>query len=111
MPIIMFRHYGMRLPYRGWMKTYGFAVAISTVVGCINWLLNTYLPVPADQAANYMYMWEAPKVNNPLVRADWGWPGYLAPLHVALIAHLIVINAIYRRAEKRPSPEVVENVG
>lgn len=109
MPIVMTRHYGLQFPRRGWLKTYGFAVVVSTVVGSVNWLLNTYLPVPADQVANYMYMWEPPKVNNPLVRADWGWPGYLAPLHVALIGHLVVINAIYRWAEGRRVVGIVED--
>jgi hypothetical integral membrane protein (TIGR02206 family) len=109
MPIVMFRHFGMRFPKMGWLKTYAFAAVASTAVGCINWLLNTYLPVPADQAANYMYMWEPPKVSNPLVRPELGWPGYLAPLHLALIVHLVAIHGIYRWAEGRIVREVVEN--
>jgi hypothetical protein len=42
-----------------------------------------------------MYMWEAPKVDNPFVqKAEWPW--YILPLHAALVLHLLVINAGYR---------------
>lgn len=109
MPIVMTRHFGMRFPRMGWLKTYGMAAVVSTLMAGVNWGLNTYWPVPAHQVANYMYMWEPPKVDNPLVRADWGWPGYLAPLHVALIAHLVVVNAIYRWAEGRRVVGVMES--
>lgn len=95
-PIVMTRTYKMRFPHRGWLQTYGLAVAVSTVVAFINYGLNVYAPGPV--AANYMYMWEPPKVSNPLVRPDLGWPWYQIPLHLALLIHLVVVNLIYRKA-------------
>jgi hypothetical protein len=44
-----------------------------------------------------MYMWEAPKVDNPFVR-NLAWPLYILPLHAALLLHLVVINFFYRWA-------------
>ena len=60
----------------------------------INMALNTY--VPCDAVANYMYMTEPPKVDNPFVFHDLAWPWYVLPLHAALMLHLIVLNALYR---------------
>lgn len=92
-PMIMSRSYGFRFPEKGWMWTYVAAAVLSTSVGVFNWYLNTYHPV--EITANYMYMWEAPKVDNPFVKQA-AWPWYILPLHVALVFHLVVINAAYR---------------
>lgn len=92
-PMIMARAYGLRFPKWGWVWTYVAAAVLSTSVGVFNWYLNTYHP--ADISANYMYMWEAPKVDNPFVR-DLAWPWYILPLHGALVLHLVVINMGYR---------------
>ena len=95
-PMVMTRRYGFRFPHRGWLKTYGWAVAVSTLMVGVNWALNVWWPGPVS--ANYMYVWEPPKVRSPLVRPELGWPWYQIPLHLALIAHLLVINLIYRKA-------------
>jgi uncharacterized membrane protein YwaF len=94
-PIVMARAYGFRFPKWGWIWTYGVAAVLSTSVGVFNWYLNTFHP--ADITANYMYMWEAPKVDNPFVR-NLAWPLYILPLHAALLLHLVVINFFYRWA-------------
>lgn len=93
MPIIMARSYGFQFPKWGWVWTYFAAAGLSTAVGFFNWYLNTYHP--GDVSANYMYMWEAPKVDNPFVQS-MEWPWYILPLHGALILHLVVINFCYR---------------
>ena len=93
LPMIMARSYGFRFPKWGWAWTYVAAAVLSTSVGVFNWYLNTYHP--ADIMANYMYMWEAPKVDNPFVQKA-AWPWYILPLHAALVLHLLVINAGYR---------------
>lgn len=95
-PVVMTRRYGFRFPHNGWLQTYGLAVLVSTFMVGVNYALNVWWPGPVS--ANYMYMWEPPKVSNPLVRPDLGWPWYQIPLHLALIVHLIVINGIYRKA-------------
>ena len=74
----------------------GDALPLSTLVMGINALLNGPFAHPDGLVANYMYVWEIPQANNPLL-IDWPWPWYLAPLHVALLVHLIVVNALFRR--------------
>lgn len=95
-PIIIARSYGLQFRKYDWIRTYGWSVGISTVVMGFNALLNLQFPHPNGLVANYMYVWEAPMADNPLV-FDWPWPWYLAPLHVALLVHLILINAAFRR--------------
>ena len=60
----------------------------------INWAINTAFP--SEVVANYMYMTEAPKVDNPFVFNELPWPWYVLPLHAAAVLHLIVINVVYR---------------
>lgn len=95
-PIVMSRSFGWRFRQWDWIKTYGWAVLLSTAVMGFNALLNLVFPHPDGLIANYMYVWEAPVADNPLV-VDWPWPFYLTPLHVALVAHLFVINALFRQ--------------
>jgi len=95
-PIIMARSYGLSFRKYDWIRTYGWAVGISTLVMGFNALLNLQFPHPDRLVANYMYVWEAPVADNPLI-FDWPWPWYLAPLHVALLVHLILINAAFRK--------------
>jgi len=95
-PIIMARSYRLTFRRWDWIRTYGWAVGLSMVVMGFNAILNLYFPHPGGAIANYMYVWEAPVADNPLV-FDWAWPWYLAPLHVALLAHLILLNAAFRR--------------
>ena len=93
-PIVMSQSFGMRFPKWGWVTAYFIAAGASTVMAGINMALNTY--VPGDAVANYMYMTEPPKVDNPFVFHDLAWPWYVLPLHWALILHLLVLNALYR---------------
>jgi hypothetical integral membrane protein (TIGR02206 family) len=93
-PIIMTQAYGMRFPKWGWAKAYLIAAALSTVMAGVNHALNTWCP--CDVLANYMYMTQPPKVDNPFVFHDLAWPWYVLPLHAALVLHLLVLNALYR---------------
>lgn len=93
MPVVMARSFGFRFPKWGWIWTYGAVACLTTAVGGFNWWLNTYFP--GAISANYMYMWEAPKADNPFV-LDLPRPWYILPLHGALILHLLIINAFYR---------------
>lgn len=95
-PIILARTTSLRFRRFDWIRTYFWAVGISTLMMGVNALLNLQFPHPDGLIANYMYVWEAPMADNPLV-FDWPWPFYLAPLHVALLAHLILFNAGFRQ--------------
>ena len=48
----------------GWVKVYGLVAVSSTLMAGINWAINTAFP--SEVVANYMYMTEAPKVDNRL---------------------------------------------
>jgi hypothetical integral membrane protein (TIGR02206 family) len=93
-PIVMSQVYGMRFPQWGWVKAYFIAAAASTLMVGVNFALNTWCP--GDVLANYMYMTEPPKADNPFVFHDLAWPWYVLPLHAALVLHLLVLNALYR---------------
>ncbi len=95
-PIILSRSFGFRFRRWDWLRAYGLAVLASTIMMGFNAILNLGFPHPQGLVANYMYVWEAPVADNPLV-FDWGWPWYLLPLHVALLVHLVVINALFRK--------------
>lgn len=92
-PIVMARSFGFQFVRYGWMWIYVVAALISSSIGVFNWLLNTVFA--SDVMANYMYMWEAPKVDNPFV-PKWPWPYYIFALHAGLNLNLLVINVIYR---------------
>jgi uncharacterized membrane protein YwaF len=95
-PLVMAKVYGLRFRQWDWIRTYGWTVALSMVLMGLNAMLNLVFPRTDGVIANYMYVWEAPVADNPLV-FDWAWPWYLAPLHVALLVHLILLNAAFRK--------------
>ena len=82
-PIVMNRTYGLR-PFKwGWVKVYGLVAVSSTLMAGIEWAINTAFP--SEVVANYMYMTEAPKVDNPFVFNELPWPWYVLPLHAAAV--------------------------
>ena len=95
-PLVMAKVYGLRFRQWDWIRTYGWTVALSMVLMGLNAMLNLVFPRTDGVIANYMYVWEAPVADNPLV-FDWAWPWYLAPLHLALLVHLILLNAAFRK--------------
>ena len=93
LPIIMARSFGFQFVRFGWMWIYVVAALLSSSIGVFNWVLNTFFA--DDILANYMYMWEAPKADNPFV-PKWPWPYYIFALHAGLNLNMVVINVIYR---------------
>ena len=93
-PIIMTQSFHFRFQKWGWMYAYLIAAGISTVMAGFNQVLNTCFP--GEVLANYMYMTEPPKADNPFVFRDLAWPWYVLPLHAALILHSLFLNLIYR---------------
>tara|TARA_B110000503_G_scaffold51760_1_gene83448 strand:+ start:4652 stop:5413 length:762 start_codon:yes stop_codon:yes gene_type:complete len=92
-PIIMARSFGFQFIRFGWMWIYVAAALLSSSIGVFNWVLNTFFA--GDVMANYMYMWEAPKADNPFV-PKWPWPYYIFALHAGLNANMLAINIVYR---------------
>ena len=95
-PIVMMRHFGMNFLKYDWVRAYGFDVLISTAMIGVNYYLNHYVENPYPDIANYMYVTEAPDVNNPFLSKSLGWPFYMLPLHFLFIFHMLLINQIIR---------------
>lgn len=93
-PIVMTQRFKMRFPKWGWIYAYFIAAGASTIMAGINHALNVW--VPGEALANYMYMTEPPKADNPFVFHDLAWPWYVFPLHAAMILHLLILNPLYR---------------
>jgi hypothetical integral membrane protein (TIGR02206 family) len=100
-PIIMYRTYGMRFARYAWLRVYFSLALLSFVMIGINGALNIYWPSDIGAVANYMFTWVAPVADNPFI-LDWAWPWYLAPLHLVLIGHLVLVNFFFRRGESAP---------
>ena len=95
-PIVLARTHWADFRRWAWIRAYLTATVLSFVAMAINAVLNGPLAHPDGLMANYMYVWEIPQADNPFL-IDWPWPWYLAPLHVVLIGHLLVVNALFRR--------------
>ena len=100
-PIVMIRLYGMRLKSFDWLRSYLFAAVISTLMVFINGFINLF-ESPDGVLANYMFVSEAPHVENPFLFPSLGWPLYIVPIHFALLLHMLVVNMIYRAREVDP---------
>ncbi|MDG2426363.1 MAG: YwaF family protein [Flavobacteriales bacterium] len=100
-PIIMFRTYGLRFLKYAWLRVYAQMAVLSFVLMAINGALNIWWPSKIGAVANYMFTWVAPVADNPFI-LDWAWPWYLAPLHLVLIGHLLILNAAFRKASPAP---------
>ena len=97
-PIVMLRHFNMEFRKFDWVRAYFFDVGISTVMMGVNFYLNHYVhnPDPDVYFANYMFVTEAPEVDNPFLPKSLPWPFYMFPLHLLFILHMILINQIIR---------------
>ena len=60
-----------------WIRAYGFDLVISTLMIGINYYLSKYVGNPLSDNANYMYVWEVPNVEHPLLPSSLPWPLYL----------------------------------
>ncbi|MFT4679510.1 MAG: putative integral membrane protein (TIGR02206 family) [Flavobacteriales bacterium] len=96
MPIYLWKYYGFRFRHRGWMRVYLITLGYAFFTLAVNAILN--LGFPGEYLANYFYVWEPPKADNPLIMGDW--PYYLIPTLFIFALHMIVINAIFRWKEK-----------
>ncbi|MBM55523.1 MAG: hypothetical protein CMB32_03090 [Euryarchaeota archaeon] len=100
LPFVMIKHFNMQFIKWDWVRAYGFDVLISTAMIGVNFLLNTYVENPYTDIANYMYVTEAPDVNNPFLPKSLAWPFYMFPLHFLFIFHMLLINQIFRWINK-----------
>lgn len=96
MPFVMMKHFGMRLYKWDWVRAYVFDLIISMAMMLINYSLNEFVPNLGVDPANYMYVTEAPIVDNPFLWKSLGWPAYIIPVHFVFIAHMLAFNLILK---------------
>lgn len=93
MPILYYILFDFRLDRKSWLRVFLLTNVFAVGIFALNWVINTYLP--SDVVANYFYLWEPPKANNPIIQGEWPW--YLIPFEGAMLLHMFVIQKIFRK--------------
>ena len=60
------------------------------IIGIANWVFG----------ANYMYLSNAPIVNNPLIIGEWPW--YILFFEIAGLLHVLVLYFCFRKMKPLP---------
>ncbi|MBJ34358.1 MAG: TIGR02206 family membrane protein [Flavobacteriaceae bacterium] len=79
LPIFMFLHLDLKLPKFSWFKIWIHLNILMAIIMPINFILES----------NYMYVNDAPEVNNPLVIGEWPYYLFIWEPIVLIIAYLI----------------------
>ena len=79
LPIFMFLHLDLKLPKLSWFKIWIHLNILMAIIMPINFILES----------NYMYVNNAPEVNNPLVIGEWPYYLFIWEPIVLIIAYLI----------------------
>ena len=79
LPIFMFLHLDLKLPKFSWFKIWIHLNILMAIIMPINFILES----------NYMYVNNAPEVNNPLVIGEWPYYLFVWEPIVLIIAYLI----------------------
>jgi len=79
LPIFMFLHLDLKLPKFSWFKIWIHLNILMAIIMPINFILES----------NYMYVNDAPEVNNPLVIGEWPYYLFVWEPIVLIIAYLI----------------------
>ena len=79
LPIFMFLHLDLKLPKFSWFKIWIHLNILMAIIMPINFILES----------NYMYVNNAPEVNNPLVIGEWPYYLFIWEPIVLIIAYLI----------------------
>ena len=69
-PLFMFYNLDYKLSKYSWLRTFGILNVLMIFILPLNFLIGN--------GANYMYLYEAPNIKNPLVFGDW--PYYISKL-------------------------------
>jgi len=86
-PLFMFYHLEMKLSKFSWLKTFLILNILMIIIMPLNFLIGS--------GANYMYLYESPKINNPLVFGDW--PYYIINWEVIVIVLFYLTYLIFTR--------------
>jgi len=83
-PLYMIRAHGWRLMRYDWLKALLYNNLLLLPVSGINLWLD----------ANYMYLVEPPKANNPFIVGEW--PLYIFGFEVAALLHYLLLSTLFR---------------
>ena len=81
---------GYRIRKNSWVSVFFMVQILFVIVGIANWVFN----------ANYMYLSNAPGVNNPLIIGEWPW--YILIFEIAGLLHVLVLYFCFRKMKPLP---------
>ena len=81
---------GYRIRKNSWVSVFFMVQILFVIVGIANWVFD----------ANYMYLSNAPGVNNPLIIGDWPW--YILIFEIAGLLHVLVLYFCFRKMKPLP---------
>ena len=77
-PLYMFYNLDYKLSKYSWLRTFGILNILMIIILPLNFLIGS--------DSNYMYLYEAPNIKNPLVFGDW--PYYIVNWEIIIICLL-----------------------
>lgn len=87
LPLYMYYHLEMELTKYSWLKTFVILNIIMIIVMPLNFIIGL--------GSNYMYLYESPKINNPLVFGDW--PFYILNWEIIVLILFYFTYLIFTR--------------
>jgi len=81
---------GYRIRKNSWVSVFFMVQILFVIVGIANWVFD----------ANYMYLSNAPGVNNPLIIGEWPW--YILIFEIAGLLHVLVLYFCFRKMKPLP---------
>ena len=81
---------GYRIRKNSWVSVFIMVQILFVIIGIVNWVFS----------ANYMYLSNAPVVNNPLIVGEWPW--YILFFEIAGLLHVLVLYFCFRKMKPLP---------
>ena len=81
---------GYRIRKNSWVSVFFMVQILFVIIGIANWVFG----------ANYMYLSNAPVVNNPLIIGEWPW--YILIFEIAGLLHVLVLYFCFRKMKPLP---------
>ena len=86
-PLFMYYNLNYKLSKYSWLRTFGILNVFMIFILPLNFLIGS--------GANYMYLYEAPNIKNPLVFGDW--PYYIINWEIIIIVLFYLTYFIFTR--------------
>ena len=86
-PLYMFYNLDYKLSKYSWLRTFAILNILMIIILPLNFLIGS--------GSNYMYLYEAPNIKNPLVFGDW--PNYIVNWEVIIIVLFYLTYFIFTR--------------